>query len=348
MTGINRPPLVIRADGNARMGTGHVMRMLALAQAYRRRGGRVVFLAADIPDALVRVLEGHQVAVNRVPAAPGSEDDARLAARQAAEEEAGWVVLDGYHFGPDYQAWLQSRGFKVLVMDDMAHLPSYHGHIIVNQNLHAPLCRYPVNNGTRLLLGPDYVLLREEFRRRRAQRRAVGLEARRVLVTMGGGDSGNFTATVIRALKKSRLALEITAVVGPANPHRSALQALANGTGTRIITSPPSMADLMAWADLAISAGGSTVWELAFMGLPALLVTTAGNQAGIVDACARTGMAVNLGDPARLDEEDILQVVEQLIRSPVMRRRMAAAGAQLVDGGGCDRIIDAMSAGNGQ
>src|SRR5690606_40862662 len=115
-----------------------------------------------------------------------------------------------------------------------------------------------------------------------AQRRAVGLEARRVLVTMGGGDSGNFTATVIRALKKSRLALEITAVVGPANPHRAALQALANGTGTRIITSPPSMADLMAWADLAIGAGGRTAWAVAFSGLGAMRGARDGNKGGIV------------------------------------------------------------------
>ena len=124
---------------------------------------------------------------------------------------------------------------------------------------------------TRLLLGTRYVLLRREFWPWRGWRREIPAVARKVLVTLGGGDPDNVTLKVIRALAQVEIeGLEAVVVVGPANPHLEELQAAVKDTPhpIRLESNVTNMPELMAWADVAITAGGSTCWETAFMGLP--------------------------------------------------------------------------------
>lgn len=336
--------LLLRADANAQIGTGHLMRCLALAQAWQAEGGAVTFITACDSAGLQQRLsdEGFQtVLLKRVYPDPSDWDatSAVLAARPDA-----WVTLDGYHFDPAYQRRIKNAGHPLLVIDDMAHLDYYHADVVLNQNIHAEQLDYTHGPDTRLLLGTEYALLRREFWPWRGWQREISAVAHKILVTMGGGDAENVTLKVIQALQMLPLpGLEAVVVVGGGNPHYTALEAAVIATPwIRLARNIANMPELIAWADLAVSAGGSTCWELAFMGLPSLLVSLAENQRAVASGMTQAGAALNLGDHHELTSMRLAKTLTQELPRMTHRATLAQNGRGLVDGQGSRRVVDYM------
>jgi len=278
-----KPDLLLRADASAAIGTGHVMRCLALAQAWQDAGGRATFACAELPPGLASRLTREMIERRGVEAAVGSDADAALTVCLARELGAAWVVVDGYRFGPDYYAALQAAGVNVMAIDDMAHLERYPVNLLLNQNLSAAAALYQDRIGaeTELLLGPRYSLLRREFRQARVHRPDRAGRRRRLLLSFGGGDDIDLTGRVLRRLAETGLAgWEVLALAGAANPHVTALRTLAEAAPfpCELRIDVADVAEVMLWADAAITAGGSTVWELASLRLPALIGAAEDNQ----------------------------------------------------------------------
>jgi spore coat polysaccharide biosynthesis predicted glycosyltransferase SpsG len=211
---------------------------------------------------------------------------------------------------------------------------------VLNQNIDAERLAYDCDSDTELLLGTDYAMLRPEFQSWRGWQREIPEVARKVLVSMGGGDPDNVTLKVVQALRQTGISdLEARVVVGPANPHLEALrQATAHSTGIELLYDVTNMPELMAWADVAVSAGGSTCWELAFMGLPSVVLVLAQNQRGIAQGLDETGAAVNLGWHEDTSVEQIKNALFQLMRAPAVLGEMSRRGQELVDGDGVKRV----------
>jgi UDP-2,4-diacetamido-2,4,6-trideoxy-beta-L-altropyranose hydrolase len=228
----------------------------------------------------------------------------------------------------------------VLAIDDMAHLARYPVDLLLNQNLSATAVLYHGKTpaGTDLLLGPRYSLLRREFRAAHAPRRSPGNRVRRVLVSFGGGDAPNLTAFVLQRLASSHAArLEVVVLAGAANPHVADLRALAERTPfpCRIVVNAEDVAEHMTWADVAIAAAGSTVWEMASLRLPALVAAIEDNQIAGVHALAdvpffRTGLVEDLLT------WNLAQEMEDLLH------RGAADRVTDIDANGALRVVDAM------
>jgi len=339
----------MRADSGVRMGMGHVMRCLSLAQALRSRGRRVVFIshseAAAVRSKVER--EGCEwVGVERPQ--PDPADLAQtlkiLGEKAQRKERPHWVVLDGYHFTPTYQQAIRHAGHRLLVVDDCNHLSSYHGHVLLNHNAHGEKLRYVHDDDTVLLLGTRYVLLRREFDPFRRWKRSIPDRGQRVLVTLGGSDPDNVTARVVDAM--IRLAaggvkgLEAVVVVGAANPHGPSLDALVRRAKfpVRIVRSPEDLSRLMAWAHCAVSAGGSTCWELSFMGLPALVVEVSANQRPVAEELSAAGVAVSLGVHMDLPVGAYCHTLQTVLSDGPLRRKMSEGGRALVDGLGRGRV----------
>lgn len=339
--------LGIRVDANREIGVGHWMRCLALGQAWADAGGRVRFIGAWEGPTLERRLRSEGFEVHRLPRrypGPGESNDVRGALADALE---AFLVLDGYGFDPEYHRKVSAGGRRLLVIDDNAHLPRYNVDVLLNQNVHAASLHYVTPRNTRRLLGPRYVLLRREFRRRRTARRGIPKTARRILVTLGGGDPHNVTERVMEALARSdRQDLDITVVVRPDNPHLPTLREAADRSPhpTDIVVDPPDMASIMAEAHLAVTGGGTTIWELAHLSIPSLAVVLAENQVGAVDALNGKGVLRRLGWHADLRPDDIGHAIEMLARDAKTRETMSRRGRALVDGRGTERVIKALRA----
>jgi UDP-2,4-diacetamido-2,4,6-trideoxy-beta-L-altropyranose hydrolase len=161
---------LIRADANSVIGTGHVMRCLALAQAWQDAGGTVAFACTDMPDSLLQRLWTERCEVHRFESAPASSreaNDLQETLRIANVVRPQWLVLDGYDFGPNYQLALRDSRWRLLFIDDDWRHERYHADILLNQNVGATAALYASRKvGARLLLGCQYALLRRDFRAR--------------------------------------------------------------------------------------------------------------------------------------------------------------------------------------
>lgn len=334
--------LIIRADANTQIGTGHFMRCLALGQAWKDAGGEVVFITACQNDGLLQRLreEGFDIHLLARPYPdPGDWDYTKgiLAAYPDA-----WVVLDGYHFDEVCQQRGKEAGHRLLVIDGMAHLKHYYADIVLNQNLHAEQLRYSCEPYTRLLLGTRYVLLRREFLGWRNWKREVPEIARGVLVTLGGSDPENYTLKVIQALQKVGVpGLEATVVIGASNPHVDVLEAAVGQSliPIHLTSNTVNVPELMAHSDLSITAGGITSWEMCFMRLPMLEIVIADNQKYNAETMHRAGIAENLGWHEYVDEEKIAERSRVMIRSQGLRESMSWAQSRIMDGLGSKRVL---------
>ena len=337
------PVLLCRADAGSTMGTGHVLRCLALGQAWQDQGGRVIFAIANCPEFLRERLLANDCSVETLAVEPGSPEEATLTANIARNQAADWVALDGYHFSGPYQRQLKNAGVRVLAFDDYGHADFYAADVVLNQNLGADEGLYAHRDArTRLLLGPRYAVMRREFLPQGSSARVVPDVARNILVTLGGADADNVTLKVIRALDSLDAGhLHVLAVVGGANPHAMSLAAAAQNSSQRIAIQRDvaDMAVPLHWADIVVAAGGTTCWELCRMGCSALLIALADNQRPVVAALHEAGAGRSIGRYEEVSEERIARELRQLIGSARDRRMMASRGPQIVDGWGATRVI---------
>lgn len=344
------PQLLVRADADSRSGVGHVMRCLALAEAWHRHGGDVVLLSYRADLKLRRKYQASGAMVSEIgarhPAGADLGDTVGAIRRsRAAHGQVPWVALDGYHFDTAYQSALRAAGCRLLVLDDAAQLPRYDADIVLNHAVHAPQLRYPCAPETVLLLGARFALLRREFQLQTRHPKPPAPAAQNILVTLGGSDPVNATAKIMGALAQCSPA-DWTAriVVGPVNPHGKSLRAIAAAAPCPVVleTSPRSLAPLMRWADLAVTAAGGTCWELAAIGVPMITVVVAANQRPIASALAANGAAVNLGWHEDASTDRIGQAIAELRDDRRRRMQMSESGRALVDGGGAERVFEVM------
>ncbi len=334
--------LIIRADANSQIGTGHFMRCLALAQAWKDAGGKVLFITACRNEGMLQRLRDEGFKVHILPAPyPDPAEWTEMQPVLAVHARA-WLVLDGYHFDERYQQWVKSLGCPLMVIDDMANLNRYYADVIVNQNLHAERLSYPCEDYTRLLLGISYVLLRREFRDQGSVVRPFTDVAQRVLVTLGGADPDNYTEKVVQALEKANVpGLEATVIIGSHNMHRKAIENAAQRSSVPItpVLDAADMPRLMAEADMAIAGAGSTVWELAYMGMPSILLVLARNQLGIAAQMQSDGAAKSLGCAHDVSDQELALSIASLAGDREGRTHMGMQARRLVDGQGTRRII---------
>jgi len=341
--------LIIRSDANANIGIGHVMRCIALGQAWKDLGGDVTFLCCCERKILrQRIIEEgfHFIPINKAHPDP---DDLYstlelLSANQHAQlAKSPWLVLDGYHFTTNYQKTIRKNGYKLLIIDDMAHLDHYYANIILNQNIHASGLHYSCQRETIKLLGCKYVLLRKEFIDYKVGMRKIPDKANKILVTLGGEDSENVTLKVIKALNSlNDPDFEVKVVIGPANLNIDKLdnEIQCSSFKGHLVASVNRMPEFMAWADLAISGGGSTCWEMAFFGLPFLTIVLAENQESIATGLFEKGVSLDLGWHDKLSIERISRCLQDIIYNQNIREIFSSKGQQLLNGNGSKKVAD--------
>ena len=331
-------PMALRADANAEIGAGHVIRSLALADRWQRASRQeVTWFAADAPPRL-REAAARQGVIAHTSASADEAWRALLAWVHA--NRSGWVVIDSYTLGPDAHRAVVEAGARLLVIDDCALLPEFTCDVLVNQNINADRLQYRTPQTTRRLLGPSFALLRREFVGT-APSRTFDTRARRLLVTFGGADVHDQAARVARLLRRLTPPIDAVVVAGQAHPVDAHEERVAAGVVIRWENGTDDMAALLRWADLVICAGGSTCWELAHLGVPALTLILSENQQGIATGLDEAGVIRSAGWFDAISDDALAAAIETLRADPA-RAEMARRGRALVDGHGADRVVDAM------
>ncbi len=338
--------LLLRADASSEIGIGHLMRSLALGQAWKDARGKVALATAHVMPALEARFRSEGISVVHLSGVPGSDGDAFQTADLARKMNASWIALDGRYFDSKYQQTAKASEARLLVIDDMGHLDHCFADVVLNQNIDANESMYRNRETfTRLLLGPRYVLLRREFLRCVKLERNIPEVARKLLVTFGGGDTYAICLKMIKKLQLFEDELEVVVVAGEVNNHhydelRS--EVAKSKMPMRLEKAVDDMSILMTWADLGLSASGSTSWELAFMRLPSLVLVLGEDQVKIAQGLENNGVAINLHHESSVTDSTFRCVLSRLMNDVQLRQKMSEKGRHLVDGLGAMRVVSVL------
>ncbi len=326
----------IRVDGNVHIGSGHVMRCLSLAKALRAENAVCSFVLADETMENVVAQEGFDVCVlhtqwNDLTA----ETDAMLAVLE--KNRPLMLVVDTYYVTEMYLRTL--NGVVPVVYIDDLNAFDYPVRCVVNYNIYADQLHYSPNK--RYILGSAYAPLREEFAQRKLCFRKT---AENVLISTGGADVGNVAAEILyHCLKSDALrGLKFHLIVGALNAHKEALRELVRDDRRVILhENVADMANLMQGCDVAISAAGSTLYELCACGVPTVTFATADNQLTPSACFSQKGLMLNAGDMRDGKQKTSLAVVHQLQKlagDDRLRYDTALKMQRMVDGCGAGRL----------
>lgn len=350
----HRPLIYIRTDASSLIGTGHLARCLTLARVLRRRGAEIRFLT--------RLHEGHlaewimrdcfEIVALRPPTAlcassciydvwrgVSEADDAVECVAALRSRKPDWLIVDHYGLGRDWESALRPHVGRLMVIDDLP-ARDHACDAFLDQNYAAQERLGPECSAR--LLGPRFSLINPVYGVHRACLRERSCEPRRVLLYFGGVDPDNFTGRSLEILCEPEFShLEVDVVVGVRSPHMAAIKALCAGRSkTFLHHSVPNLAGLMAQADLAIGAGGTTTWERCTLGLPALVLAIAENQECFSEALGKDGIIEYLGVASAWTPRRLRDSLRDLLHEPDRLREMSRRAYALVDGLGAERVAE--------
>ena len=357
--------VVIRVDASLKIGTGHVMRCLTLADALKQQGADVMFICREHKGNLLERIEQQGFQAYKLPECTNNINDKRqndipererlygkqwLGSTQQQDAEQcqlilenikpDWLIVDHYAIDHTWQTLLKESYKQLMVIDDLAdrvHVCD----LLLDQTYARKKEDYSgfVPPGCQMLLGSQYALLRPEFAQWReySLKRRANPEFKKLLITMGGVDPDNVTGQVLNALKNCSLpqGLEITVVMGETAPNIKAVQKQAKEMpcNTQVKTAVNNMAELMANADLAIGAAGATTWERCCLGVPSIQVVLADNQKLIAEFINNAGAALCI------DRQQIVTVCIQIKRAINQINSLVVNSSKVSDGMGVVQVI---------
>lgn len=326
-------PVVFRADANAQIGVGHVMRCLAIAEALQARGVECRFASRALPTGVARRLSDAAIARLHLPEDVPPLVDA--AATLAGTEPGSWIVCDGYDFDAAYQRALMSCGNPLLALDDGQAMESYPATILLNPNIEADAGLY-AGASAQLALGLPYLPLRKSFWQKRAGLRTA---QSRIVIALGGADPDGLTLDMARALAPLTPDVDVVALLGPANPRRAEIEA-SLPSGVSSLTDVDDMAALLASATLVVAAAGVTLWEAMASGAAVIGVHRDTLQKATLDKAAALGLLAGVIDAARFDGNALRTLVLRWSADSGALTALVARGLKAVDGQGALRCAD--------
>ncbi|WP_019551936.1 UDP-2,4-diacetamido-2,4,6-trideoxy-beta-L-altropyranose hydrolase [Propionispira raffinosivorans] len=289
--------IVFRVDSSTQIGSGHLMRCLTLAgQLKKEKEEDIVFISRELEGNLNCLImqQGYELYV--LPKAEVNielEDyekwltvkqpfDAEQTQEVLQQLDVAYLIVDSYAIDEIWEKVVRPYVKKIMVIDDLANR-KHDCNILLDQNYYSDMkTRYNglVSSACKMLLGPQYALLREEFYEARKKMRVRDGNIKNILVFFGGSDLTNETMKALKALTMFKLSgIQINVIVGKSNPHKGQVEVFCSQyNGIQYFCQVDNIAEFMNEADLAIGAGGTTTWERCFLGLPTIVIAIAENQ----------------------------------------------------------------------
>lgn len=325
----------IRTDGNDRIASGHIMRCLSLADALREIGQEAVFVTAD--DCFRGAIQkrGYKCVLLHTKY-DHMEEELPVLLPLLQKLRPRCMILDSYFVTAGYMA--EIRNAVPLVYIDDQNFFDYPADLVINYTLYADKLPYPQNK--RYLLGPEYALLRREFRG--IPQRQAAERVKNVLLSTGGADPEHVALRCVQYLRERWIdGVTYHVVLGAMNSDAESIEHLAAGQQHIALHRQVSdMRALMLKCDVAISAGGTTLFELCACGVPTVTYVLADNQIMNAASFAEAGLMLNAGDIRRDNQfaPHIFERFKVLMQNWPLRQRMMERMQALVDGNGAIRL----------
>ncbi|MGG2075403.1 UDP-2,4-diacetamido-2,4,6-trideoxy-beta-L-altropyranose hydrolase [Lysinibacillus irui] len=334
----------IRVDSSFEIGTGHVMRCLTLAHRLEKQGNTIAFICRSAEGDCIDFIIQQGYHVFKLPTNDGSlwtyvseqwEKDAKETIEILRKNSVEKLIIDHYSIDIKWENKVRPFTKKIMVIDDLANR-EHDCDILLDQNYYLNMDnRYKglVPSTTRLLLGPRYALLREEFIEAKKISKTYDGKIERLFIFFGGSDPTNETEKILNSIMPliEKYNFEVDVVVGNSNQNKKRIKDISfKHKNINFYCQINNIAEIMAKADLAIGAGGATIWERVFLGLPSIVISIAKNQVEVAKAVANKGAIIYLGFSNEVNGKQVLNILELLNKDSDILTRMRESCFNLI------------------
>ncbi|MDF2884899.1 MAG: UDP-2,4-diacetamido-2,4, 6-trideoxy-beta-L-altropyranose hydrolase [Clostridiaceae bacterium] len=322
--------IAIRADGGSKIGMGHIMRTLVLAKELFKNNDIFYICRVDTP-----LSDKYKIGIEKIKSEgfPVREIREDFILADMKNISADLLITDSYDVDEIYFDETAKMFNKTAYIDDM-NFCNYNVDFLINQNINADDLNYNVYNGTRLLLGTKYLMLRNEFRS--IPEKYIKEKPQDIMITVGGGDPFHITEQILDYV--NLLDYNFHVIIGPSFSKNADFKKYEGGHIKLCYNA--DMHEIMNKCDVAVSACGSTLYELAACGVPALGVIVADNQQGIANKMNELGVIKCAGWYNKLSKDTFVNALNHLCEDFYERSKMSAKARIVVDGNGVDRIVE--------
>lgn len=355
---------LFRVDASIKIGTGHLMRCLTLADELARQGHECRFVCREHVGHLGALITSKGYGLTLLPApidnesesddrnsdnyelwlGVSSQEDARQTHASLSRFKPDWLVVDHYALDAEWERALVSAVGNIMVIDDLANRP-HECSLLLDQNVldNTITERYELltSQDCSLLLGPKYALLRPEYAELAKSLPKRDGVVSRVMIFVGGSDPYHLTERYLRVLTAPQFKhLFVDVVIGKNHPAPTNVENLVEARARiQLYSGLPSLAALMVRADLMLGAGGTTNWERMCLGLNSVVTSIASNQDEINRTLMDKGLIEFLGAATLLTDKAVTHTLERVIQNPDINRRRSALMKNVVDGRGTEYVV---------
>jgi len=324
--------IAFRFDGSKELGLGHVMRCLVLADALDECD--ILFWVREDED-ILKILEGRNVTYIKYHET--IENELVFIANELNRNNIAALIVDLLRYPSGYLKNLSETGVTLIAFHELEVHDDF-SDLVINYNSFQNLAQYSKKDEKRHCFGPRYAILRKGIRRHKAPR--ISKIVKNILITMGGSDPMGITLKAANALKFLPANIQVVIHVGPAFKYRAGLNEISSQIPGHFIIEEnvTELAELMIKADIAVAAAGNTIYELCYLGVPAMVIAQNDHQSEFATELDRHGAVRSLGRASDVTEDVILRSVEALCGNYETRQHMTKIGRKMIDGHGLDRI----------
>ena len=340
---IDKKIIFIRVDSSTKIGYGHLIRCLALADTLKK-SFKINFICTNLNGNLISQICKKKFEVFRF-----NTKSQRINVKKDAEKtisiikkhrnKKSLLILDSYILSQEWENRVKPYVKRLIVIDDLMDR-KHSCDLIIDQNLHTQmnsLYTKSVPKNCVKLLGPDYAILRNQFIAQRKYARIRSLPIKNILVSFGGTDNENHTLHALTSLKKLNSDVNVNVVTGTANIGKKIIKNFCKKNfNYNYFEQVENMAKLMQIADLCIGSSGTTTWERCCVGLPAIVAVASNDQKDIANAVSNNKCIINLGKIKKSDNVNYVRLMKNLKNSEL--QNMSRNCMKLVDGKGAARI----------
>ena len=340
---IDKKIIFIRVDSSTKIGYGHLIRCLALADTLKK-SFKINFICTNLNGNLISQICKKKFEVFRF-----NTKSQRINVKKDAEKtisiikkyrnKKSLLILDSYILSQEWENRVKPYVKRLIVIDDLMDR-KHSCDLIIDQNLHTQMNSLYINSVPKncvKLLGPDYAILRNQFIAQRKYAKIRSLPIKNILVSFGGTDNENHTLHALTSLKKLNSDVNVNVVTGTANIGKKIIKNFCKKNfNYNYFEQVENMAKLMQVADLCIGSSGTTTWERCCIGLPAIVIVASNDQKDIASAVSKNKCIINLGKIKKSDSVNYVRLMKNLKNSEL--QNMSRNCMKLVDGKGAARI----------
>ena len=355
--------IIYRSDSSSKIGSGHVIRSLTLAEELKKKGVEITFISRAHKGNLNKFI--HKKGINVVELSKpknyifskknileedykawlgvSEEQDANETLTVIGDKRPEWLIVDHYSIGEKWEKKMRPYVKNIMAIDDLDNRP-HDCDLLLDQNYSSnDSARYKgkIPDKANCMFGPKFALLHPEYQKIRQNLRLRNGKVKKVLIYFGGSDPQNLTSKTLQAFSQLELeSIFLDVVIGLNHPNKREIETFCKyRKSSRCQTMLPNLAELMAEADLFIGAGGTTTWERLCLGLPSIVITTGKNQELTSKALYKDGYIQYIGAVEKVTVKMIAESIRHIINSPKVLERQSNNGKALVDGLGVQRVL---------